>query len=128
MWWQRTTYSGSNAFLNINASGLSASTSRTIWIDPAVTYDSSGNAFINVNSGFKIINVTVDAGGNVSGSYQIPSGTLQQIEVDGQKIHTVWIAGVGQTQFPGSSQYLSLTSDSEQNYTAARLGMVSHFL
>ena len=48
-----TTYSGSNAFLSINASGLTASTSRMIWIDPAITYDSNGNAFVNANSGFK---------------------------------------------------------------------------
>ncbi len=117
-----TTYSGSNAFLNINASGLTAGTSRIIWIDPTITYDSSGNPFVNVNSGFKIANVTTGSSGSVDGNYQIPSGTLQQIENDGQKVHTVWIAGVVQTQLPGSPQYLSLTSDSEQNYTAATLG------
>ena len=117
-----TTYSGSNAFLTINASGLLLVHSRMIWIDPTITYDSGGNAFANVNSGFKIANATTGSGGSVDGNYQIPSGTLQQIENDGQKVHTVWVAGVGQTQLPGSPQYLSLTQDSEQNYTAASLG------
>ena len=68
-----TNYNGSNAFLNISASGLSASTSRIIWIDPTITYDSSGNAFVNVNSGFKITNVTISSDGSVPGNYQIPS-------------------------------------------------------
>ena len=117
-----TNYSGSNAFLNISASGLSASTSRIIWIDPTIAYDSSGNAYVNVNSGFKITNVTTSSDGSVPGNYQIPSGTLAQIQNDGQKVHTVWVAGVGQIQLPGAPQYLSLTSDSEQNYSAATMG------
>jgi len=117
-----TNYSGSNAFLNISASGLTSGTSRIIWIDPSVTYDSSGNAFVDVNSGFKMTNVTISSGGNITGNYHIPSGTLVQIESDGQKVHTVWVAGVGQTQLQGAPQYFGLTSDSEQNYTASTLG------
>lgn len=117
-----TNYSGSNAFLNVSASGLTSGTSRIIWIDPTVTYDSSGNAFVDVNSGFKITNVTTSSSGNLTGNYQIPRGTLVQIESDGQRVHTVWVAGVGQTQLPGAPQYVGLTSDSEQNYTASTLG------
>lgn len=117
-----TTLRGSNAFLTINASGLTVGASRIIWIDPTITYDSSGNAYANVNSGYKIANASTGSGGSVGGTYPITGGTLQQIENDGQKVHTVWVAGVGQTQLPGSPQYLSLTPDSEQNYTAASLG------
>ena len=64
-----TTRSGSSQFLNISASGLTASTSRMISIDPTITYDSNGNAFANTNSGFKIVNVTTDSFGSVNENY-----------------------------------------------------------
>lgn len=117
-----TNHVGSVALLDINASQLTAGVTRVIWIDPSIAYDSSGDAFANINSGFMIANVTTSSQGTISGNYQIPAATLQQIESDGQKVHTVWVAGLGQTELAGSPQFLSLTTDSEQNYTAATLG------
>jgi hypothetical protein len=118
----QTTTSNQNTYLNITATGLTNNTSRTIWIDPSIAYDSSGNAYANVNSGYRIANVTTSPDGTVSGMYLISSGTLQQIESDGQKIHYVWIAGIGQTQLQGQPGYLNLSSDSSQNYTTATTG------
>jgi hypothetical protein len=117
-----TNYSGSNAFLNLSASQLANDTSRIIWIDPSIAYDAAGNAYANTNSGFVIANVTTSSDGTVSGNFEITPAMLQQIENDGQEVHAVWVAGVGQNALPGSPQYLSLTSDSEQNYTSATRG------
>jgi hypothetical protein len=118
----QTTTSGQNTYLNVTASGLANSTSRTVWIDPSIAYDSSGNAYANVDSGFIIANVTTGADGTVSGAYLIPNGTLRQIETDGQKVHYVWIAGIGQSQLQGRPGYLNLSVDSSQNYTTATTG------
>ncbi|MDG6923539.1 MAG: CPBP family intramembrane metalloprotease [Nitrososphaerota archaeon] len=117
-----TEHSGSSTFLNLNASQLTPNSPRTIWIDPSVTYDSAGNAFILANSGFLIANVTTDNQGAIAGNYRISSSVLQQIAVDGQSVHAVWVAGIGGDHLPGSTQYMSLTSDSTQNYTSATVG------
>ncbi len=117
-----TDHNGGNVLLNITAIGLDPGVSREIWIDPAIAYDSAGNAYIDVNTGYQIATVTTNSSGDVQGSYQISASTLSQIESDGNTVHYVWIAGVGETPLAGSPQYVSLTSDSEQNYTAATVG------
>lgn len=118
----QTNNSNDTTYLNVSAYGLENSSARSIWIDPSVTYDAAGNAYAKVNSGFVITNVTTSTNGTLNGVYSIPSSTLQQIQNDSHKVHTVWVAGIGQGQLSGHPGYLELSPDSRQNYTIATQG------
>jgi hypothetical protein len=111
-----TAHSGSSTSLVVQATGLTKNSTRTIWVDPEISYYSNGSPVINPNSGFKIENVKTSPNGTIFANYSIPASTLQEIEADGQSIHAVWIVGLN------SSLSFQLTSDSEQNYTTATTG------
>ncbi|MDG6996509.1 MAG: CPBP family intramembrane metalloprotease [Nitrososphaerota archaeon] len=113
---------GGQTVLHVDAVGLNGSSSRIIWIDPQVTYDASGNRLINVSSGIRIANTTTDSSGDIAGNFTIQSSVLQQIAADGQQVHSVWVIGLNQSSTVPTSQYVYLTYDSEQNYTAASRG------
>lgn len=117
-----TTHSGSNAYLNITATGLEANTTRTIWIDPVIAYSSSGNPYVDVNSGMVLGNASVDINGTISGLFQISASALHHIQSDGQQVHSVWVAGIESSQLAGQPNYQALTTDSEENYTTSSLG------
>lgn len=110
-----------NTILQINAIGLNASSVRTVWVDPQISYDAAGNPQVNVSSGVKIANATTDYSGSLLGNYTIPNNQLQQIIGDGQQVHSVWVIGLNNTS-TGASQIVPLTYDSEQNYTTATRG------
>ena len=117
-----TSYSGSNAYLNVTATGLNGDSVKTIWVDPNVSYGSSGEAYVQANSGYIIGNATSDSAGNLNVVFPISNTVLSQIEKDGIKVHEVWVI---QTNSSASgSGYISTTSDSYQNYTAATRGNV----
>lgn len=114
-----TIHKGSGAILDVNATFLDNSTKRTVWVDPNISTNGSGVSFVLLGSGFELGNVTTNSTGGVSASFRVNSSTLQNIESDGQSVHTVWFIGL-----TSSSSGLSreITSDSEQNYTASTRG------
>lgn len=115
-----TTHNGSQTFLSINASGLNGNSVRTVWVDPQITYDANGGAIINTSSGYKIGNATSNGQGDLSTTLQITQSSLEQISSDGQSVHSIWIVGISQSQT--GSQFVSLSSDSEHNYTSSSMG------
>jgi FlaG/FlaF family flagellin (archaellin) len=113
-----TLQTSSGTILEVNATGLDNASSRTIWIDPNVSGNSTGSQFIDLHSGFIVTNVTASSSGNISKRVPIDSSTLAKIQSDGQSVHTVWIIGIQ----PASGNLHELTSDSEQNYSASTRG------
>ncbi len=110
-----TVHNAEGASLLVNATALQNATTRTVWIDPIISVNDNDTAFVEPNSGFILGNVTTNSTGGFSKSFQIDSSTLSKIASDGQSVHTVWVIGVNSTQTYGTS--VSLSSDSEQNYT-----------
>ena len=117
-----TTHIGSNAYLNITATNLTSNSTRIIWVDPAIAYSSNGSTYLDVNSGFMLGNASTGTNGTVSGLFEIPPAILGQLQSDGQKVHSVWVAGIGSSQLSGQPGYVALSSDSEENYTTSYLG------
>ncbi len=110
-----TLHTSSGVTLEVSASGLVSDSKRTVWIDPNISANDSGDEFIVPSSGFVVANVTADSSGDVSKNFSIGPNTLSQIQSDGQSIHTVWLIGIQSS----SGSLHELTSDSEQNYTAS---------
>lgn len=116
-----TTYTGSNAYLNISAYGFTTNTSRTVWVDPNIRYTSSGAPYLNIDSGYAIANVSTGSNGVLNGTFEIPTSVLKQIESDGQQVHTVWITGLQGSNLPGQPSFQAMTSDSRENYTISTM-------
>ena len=115
-----TTYTGTNAYLNVTATGLNPNSSKIIWVDPSVTSSQSGGVLVQSNSGFMIGNATSNENGTLSATFPISSSVMTQIQSDGNKVHTVWVVETNSSEL--SSGYFSTTADSEQNYSASTLG------
>ncbi|HZW58522.1 MAG TPA: CPBP family glutamic-type intramembrane protease [Nitrososphaerales archaeon] len=120
-----TTYAGNsqNAFVEVRATGLSGASQRQIWIDPQVNYDANGNpqSFIP-SSGIFIANTNSDPNGNVAGNFSISNANLKLISNNGKSVHSLWVVGFsGQNQnfSVSTSSPISITADSEKNYSAS---------
>lgn len=124
-----TVKTSSGATLIIQGANFQNNSLREVWIDPQISVDDSGNpTSLYVGSAWNWIgNVTTDAYGNVNASINIPESILNKIQTDGQNPHEVWIVGATSVLGNGSSTFLNLTTDSQENYTAASTGQGIYF-
>ena len=112
----------SNSVLSVSATALNSSSSRIIWMDPQVSYDSNGDpSSVVPNSGVRIANAKSDSSGNLSDNISMSNQIVSQIENDGNPVHSLWIIGLASSTQNSSGQ-TPITSDSEKNFSAASLG------
>ncbi|MDA4111497.1 MAG: CPBP family intramembrane metalloprotease [Thaumarchaeota archaeon] len=117
-----TSHNSTGTSLEITAVGLDNKSGRSIWIDPQISYDANGSAFVNASSGFLIGSTVSNSSGIISGSFPISATTLSRIESDGENVHTVWVIGTTQVHSQFSPVFKGTTADSRQNYSAATMG------
>ena len=108
-----TLHTSSGVVLEVSAFGLNNNTKRTLWIDPNISINDSGDEFIDPSSGFIVGNVTTNSSGDAIKNFTLDQSILSKIQSDGQAVHTVWIVGIQNS----TANLHELTSDSEQNYT-----------
>jgi hypothetical protein len=123
---QTTKTSGGGAILTIQGASFANNAQRIVWIDPQ--FSSSNPSLVIASSGFEIGTVNTTSQGYINPvNLTISSSNLTKINSDGFSPHSVWIIGNGGFVPIGSTRFINVTVDSQQNYTAASAGSGIYF-